>query len=275
MSTEETQAKRPVTTSQLLDAFIKEYKSPENAKEHWQDILKALDEKHGRKCSRTLVNKRVRKLYSKGQWTPEGEKPRLPPAEEAIIKVGTPEQKEILPEPEPQPEGEVLPEPRPQAEKEKPSAEEGITEDEHTQLKPILARSIKRTFGIVTETLLKLSEDAGLSDEEADDSLVLLDIALAKWTGTQLGKYYFETTLVLHFGSIAGRTLLAYREKRAKDAAQREEEERRRQAQQKEEEKPKEEQPPKKSEEKPALSKEKPFTKPPAFLTGAQEGEKA
>jgi hypothetical protein len=263
-------SKKPITASQLLDNLIKEYTSPEAAKEHWQDILKALDEKHHRKCSRTLVNKRVRKLYSKGYWTPEGEKPQLPPAQEPILKIETPETKEILPEPEPA-RGEVLPEPTPKAEgeQEKPSAEEGITEDERAQLKPILSRGIKRTFGLVAETLMKLSEDAGLSDQEADDSLVLLDIALARWTGTQLGKYYFETTLVLHFGSIAGRTLLMWREKRDKESTAKEEEERRTKAMDEEPE----EQPQKKLEpepEKPILTKEKPYTTKPGFLKASE-----
>jgi hypothetical protein len=270
---------KPITTSQYLDDIIKTYDSPDMAKAHWEDILSQLEKNTKRKCSRTLVNKRVRKLYAKGQWTPQGETPQLPPAQEPIIRIDQPEEKPILTEPETT-KGEVLPEPKPMAKGEKPQGEkpaEGeVTDEERQQLKPILARSIKRTFGIVSEGLLKLSEDAGLSDQEADDSVVLLEVALSKWTGTSLGKYYFETTLVLHFGSIAGRSLLAWREKRDKDAKAQEirdaEERQERQEQQKAREQQEQESQKKsreKPEEKPMLTKEKPFTgDKPKFLEG-------
>lgn len=266
--------KKPVTTSSFLDDIIKTYNSPEEAKQHWQDILTALKEKK-RTCSRALINKRVRKLYSKGFWTPEGEKPALPIAQEPIIKIDQPETHEILEEPKLK---STLPEPKPIIEttepktgEEEPRTAGELTEEEKAKLRPIMVRSIKRTFGVVTDGLLKLGEKAGITEQESDDCITLLEIGLVKWTGTALEKYYFETTAILHFGSLAGKVFIANREKKAEENAKREEEDRRKKAM---EEKPKEE-PQKKSEpkpeEKPMLTKEKPYTKAPAFLTGAIE----
>ena len=271
--TEQPSEKKLVTTSEILDGIIKTYTSPEEAKQHWQDILTALKPKN-RSCSRALINKRVRKLYSKGFWTPQGEKPALPTAQEPIIKIDQPETHEILKEPE---QKKTLAEPKPMIETEtEPTAgeeqqrKEGeLTEEEKAKLRPIMVRSIKRTFGVVTDGLLKLGEKAGITEQESDDCITLLEIGLVKWTGTALEKYYFETTAILHFGSLAGKVFIANREKNAAEKAVREEEERRKQAMEKPKEEPQKKlEPPK---EKPQLTKEKPYSSPPAFLTGAIE----
>ncbi len=265
--------KKPTTVSELLDDIIKTYASPQEAKQHWQDILTALKTKD-RTCSRALINKRVRKLYAKGFWTPEGEKPALPLAQEPIIKVDQPETREILEEPK---QKSTLPEPKPIIETEEPlkTGEEPrqageLTEEEKAKLRPIMVRSIKRTFGVVTDGLLKLGEKAGITEQESDDCITLLEIGLVKWTGTALEKYYFETTAILHFGSLAGKVFIANREKKREEDAKREEEDRRKKAM---EETPKEDPqkklPEAKPEEKPKLTKEKPYSSPPAFLTGA------
>lgn len=263
--------KKPVTISELLDNLIKAYASPEEAKKNFQKILDDLKATHGKSCSRALINKRVRKLYSKGFWTPEGEKPALPAAQEPIIKIDQPETREILEEPKSK---STLPEPKPIIETEEapktgeePRQAGELTEEEKAKLRPIMVRSIKRTFGVVTDGLLKLGEKAGITEQESDDCITLLEIGLVKWTGTALEKYYFETTAILHFGSLAGKVFIANREKSAAEKAIREEEERRKQAEKPKEEPEKKLDPP--TEEKPQLTKEKPYTKKPAFLTGA------
>lgn len=253
--------KKRITTSSLIDKIIQDrnFKSPSQATEAWQSILAELQRRFKRKASRTLVRKRVKKLALKGLWEkgiPSGE-PTLPPAQRPLFKIEEPKpppKEEEKPPEEEKPSTPSL-EPAKKEEAKEELAKE-LTDEEIEKLRPILIRSVKRTFSVFTEALMKLSEKAGLTEQEADDSVVLLEIAMCKYVSPDaLGKYYFETTAVMHFGSIAGRAILEWREKKA-----REEEETQKLI---EKEKRKEEEARKKVEEEEARKKSEQKPEPP------------
>lgn len=148
----------------------------------------------------------------------------MPKAEEPIVKIpeiSIIEEEEIPTTEYIPPEEEELQYIPPEIEKEIPKPPEEIKPipPEVEELRPIFLRSIKRGFNIVTDRIAEIPE-ASLNEEEADDTMTLINLLLLKYTPTALSQYYLEITALTHFGTIIADRILLWRRKPKKEEAE-------------------------------------------------------
>ena len=156
-----------------------------------------VEELSGEKVSKTYV-KRIMGRIEREEAPPEisVELPELPPLEE---------------EGEEEEEGFEIPPEMP------PEEPEAIAEpSEIDRLRPIFQRSVKRLGDVVIQRFAKVKEGS-ISRQEAIDTEILVFAIIAKYGHIALEAYYLEVTSLMHFSSLALRTLAQRREQREKE----------------------------------------------------------
>lgn len=173
------------------------------------------------KCSPSLVYKWLRRIPEDQRKAVEAAEPVVSVGEEAeeAEEEAPTEEFEVPSEFEGKEEAEVTEE----APTEEITIEEEAEEaEEQRQLREITKRAIKRFFGIALEEGLGLGKDLGLTDQEAEDTEVLVMLMLAKYVAIEVKENLLEIASGLHFGSIGLKILVAWIKKKRAEGKEKE-----------------------------------------------------